>query len=976
MTRINRLSNLLIALFLLSTLCFTALAQKKRKNDPKRPGRTTQPPANPRVPAPDFPLQTTRQLPLASFQSPVTELRLENGLKVVLQESHGLPLVALGRWYRVGSKDDPVGLSGISWLVERSGLSSQVNLPSDDVRRVMIESGGNWTSYTFLDQTAYLTTVASSGLQPVLRLEAAKMSATLASLGDSPGGRRRALAESRALEGDPAWLLNSEVGALAFQRHSYRWPVPGWSEEVTFIHHEQLLQHWKQYYAPSNAVLVLVGDFETRSTLALIQDLFGRISRSPDPPRSQRLEAEARGERRIRIVSDSNVSYLQLAWPAPDILNDDFYALLLLDSILTGAKGVNLRDAAWETAARRSSRLHRALVSKKLATDVRSRLLPTHTGYLYSIMARLSGPFLHQAAEEAILEQLEQLKGVALTNSELAKGRSQLTVREFLDQESVSKRAHQLGFFESIASYQLIDQFEGKVSRLSADDLQRVATRYFRDKTRTTGWLVPDTTRPAVTVESLMPSAERSTSGGVTRSAGAAAEQLPLPSFPPETAFTVGSNSRVSADGGAMLDKLPSIEMVRPSGVTAQRSTLVNGVTVLVAETAAPSTVTILAAMKAGVAHEVQDGACAAVLANRMLDRGTIARSGEQLAEMFDFLGAELLLETGDFNSVVMVRGLSKDASLLIQLLSEMIQSPSFSSSEFEKTRDELLGEFQYQTEDSDWVAEEALRERLYPFGYPMSHTTLARDLKKATLEQVKQFYRLHYRPDQFILSVAGQVSTDAILASASKFFSSWVAPGSVEAAQPASLLAVAPGEQQIELKGKRHSQIALAISAVSIRQPDFYPLMVLDHLFAKAGNGGRLGERFREAEATAFAVETGLAPSLAETPWILRVKCDPAEAGRITRLIREEAHRMKDQALSEAEAAAAKKSLINAWTVRLESNEGVARELVHAEIHQLGEDYLQRFPSLIEAVSLEGLLDCARTRFDFANAAVTVVGP
>lgn len=976
----------LVSVFVLA-FCLIPLAQKKDKRAPqKRPDIPIQPiPANPRPALPDPLLRTAPQPPLAGFQSPVTEVKLDNGLKVLLQEIHSRPLLAVGRWYRVGSADDPAGLSGIAWMVERSGLSNYVSLPKYDVGRVLIESGGDWTSYTFLDQTAYLATVASNALEPVLKLEAERMSGLSTGLQENAAGRRRALAESMALHGDPRWILNSEVTALAFQRHPYRWPVSGWREDA--MSHEALLQHHRRFGGPNNAVLVVTGDFETRTTLDLIQRVFGRIPRTPDPGRIQKLEPEARGERRIRIVSDSAIGHLQLAWTAPDLLNDDFYSLLILDAILSGAKGLNLRDAAWNAAARRSSRLYRALVDKKLATEVRSRLLPTRAGYLYSITARLSEPFQHQAAEEAVLEQLERLKDETLPDSELAQARNQLVAREFLDQETVSKRAHQLGFFESIASYRLLEQFEAKSAQPSIEDLRRVASRYFRDKARVTGWLVPDATRPVMTVETLAPSGDAQSSNRGTRVADAAGKELPLPdrSAPLQTVFTASNPSRIPVGGqpiaasGEPLGKLSSMDASGLVTVKPLRRRLANGVTVLVAEAGATSTVTILGAMKAGAAHEMQEGAGTAALVTRMLERGTTSKSGEQLAGTFGSLGAELSVQTGHFASYVVVRGLSKDGPLLIQLLAEMFQSASFLPAEFDKTRAELLGQLQDGAETSGWVAEEALRQRLYPLGHPlgrMAGGTLA-DVKSISLAQVKQFYQRNYGPDRFVLCVAGQMAAEPVFEAASKFFGGWSVQGGAEAVDVASWRPVVEaGEQRIELKGSRHSEIALAVSGVSISHPDFYPLLILNHLFGRAANGGRLAEHVREAALPAFAVETQLEASLAESPWFVRASCDPAETNRMIALIREEAGRMKDQVLSDSEVTSAKKSLVNAWIVDLESNEGIARQMMQTEMYQLGEDYLQRFPMLIQGVSLESLMDCARTRFDFAKAAVVVVGP
>jgi zinc protease len=910
-----------------------------------------------------------RQSPIANLQD-VTEVKLDNGLKVLLREIHTTPLVSVGCWYRVGSRDEQVGITGISHWVEHMNFKGTPNLPKGRMASIIEDAGGYWNGYTSLDQTAYFETVAASSLEDVLKLEAERMTLSLFDPAEVAAERTVVISELQGAENNPKDLLDRDVTAAALKIHPYRLPTGGWLQDLESLTREQLYQHYQQYYAPNNAVLVVVGDFRTPTALEFIKKQFGRIPRKPDPVRRKTIEPEPEGERRIKILREGATPYLQVAYPAPDILNDDFYAFLILDAALNGAKGMNLWSSPLEADAGKSSRLYRALIDKKLAAHVNSALLPTQDPYLYKLTLTLPDTFQFQPAEEVIHDELEKLKNYGITDYELDKTKNQLLARTFLDQDTTAKLAHQLGYFESIASHQFLGSLEDKIGHVSQDDLRRVAIKYFSDRARTIGLFVPLPKQQKIEVEKL--SAEKRLK---EKAGGNWVEGTRL----------LGLKSTVSAyharsDAGVVPAEGAKPQLVRPQiALKLKRQVLPNGVVIMAAENHTSPTVTVLASIKAGAMRDGDENAGIANFVGTMLEHGTKGKSVYQLAEGFDFLGAHLRTETNYLVTSLLVEGLKKDLGSFVALLAEMFQSPSFPSSEMEKVKAELLSELGEQSEDPAAVADQVLRERIYPQGHPFRRKAngSAKTVEKLKPADLLSFYRRTYRPDEFTIVVAGDIEPEEVFILVGKHFGKWTAAGSPEVfAIPPVSIGLGEGKQIVPLRNKSQCDIVLGIPGISIRSPDYYPMLVLNQILGQTGLGGRLGSRIRDQEGLAYDVSSSFDGSLGEGPFVIRAGAGSQQVDRVVALIKEEIENLKAHGVTEQEVAAAKGYLINSTPVRLESNEGITREFERIELFQLGEDYLTRYPDLISSVTMDRLLDCVRTQLVFDKGALVVAGP
>jgi zinc protease len=416
---------------------------------------------------------------------------LDNGLKVLVQEEHTAPLASVWCWYKVGSKDERPGLTGVSHWVEHMNFKGTTNIPRDQVKGIIEQFGGSWNGYTWIDQTTYLETATTDALDRMLFIEAERMANCLYDPQDCESERSVIISELQGGENDPDQLLDQELTATAFKAHPYRHPTIGWLPDLESMTRDDLYSYYRRHYVPNNATLVVVGDVATDAALRQVDRHFGRIPPGADIPRLRTTEPDQGGERRLTIRKEGTAAYLKVGYHAPSATDRDFFPLLVLDAVLTGAKGLNLWSSFRVPPPQRSARLYRALVERGLASSVSGALMPTEQPFLYTISATATDGVPLSTVESAMLEELERVRCDGITAAELTRAQAQLRARLVFDNDSVTNIAHQLGYFETIASVDVFSSAPSKIAAVTLPDVASAAQRTLATSNRTIGWFDP-----------------------------------------------------------------------------------------------------------------------------------------------------------------------------------------------------------------------------------------------------------------------------------------------------------------------------------------------------------------------------------------------------------------------------------------------------------------------------------------------------
>jgi zinc protease len=423
----------------------------------------------------------------------VRETVLDNGLKVLVQEVHTAPLASVWCWYKVGSKDEGPGLTGVSHWVEHMNFKGTRNIPRDQVKGIIEQFGGTWNGYTWIDQTTYLETASSDALDRMLFIEAERMSACLYTPDDCESERTVIISELKGGENDPEQLLDIELTAAAFRVHPYQHPTIGWLSDLETMTRDDLYGHYRRFYIPNNATLVIVGDVDTDTVLRQVEHHFGAIPAGDTPPRVRgSIEPPQQAERRVHFRKEGTTAYWRAAFHAPAVSDPDFFPMLFIDAALSGASGVNLWSGHQVPTPQRSARLYRAVVDRGLASNVGGAVLPTEHPFLYYIWGTVAERQTLKNVEEAILTEVDRLAQYGITEAEFTKVRTQLRARFVYEIDSVTDIAHQLGYFETIGSWKTFQNLIPRLATVTVDQVNAVARRYLTADNRTIGWFEPE----------------------------------------------------------------------------------------------------------------------------------------------------------------------------------------------------------------------------------------------------------------------------------------------------------------------------------------------------------------------------------------------------------------------------------------------------------------------------------------------------
>jgi len=417
---------------------------------------------------------------------PVTEATLDNGLRVLIQEDPRNPIVAVQIFYRVGSRNELPGATGLAHFLEHMMFKGTPTHGRGEISRLIELNGGRDNAFTTKDMTGYHVSIAADRLDLVLGLEADRMRNLLLAPAEIDSERKVVMEERRTrIDDDPEGVVYEAMSSIAFLAHPYRWPIIGWMSDIARINPGELRAFYDTYYRPNNAILVIAGDVKAPAALAQVRRHFGPIPRGATPAPVTALEPDQSDERRVIVRKEAaQLPVVNIAWHVPNFRSEDAPALELLSTLLSEG---------------RASRLYRHLVyDKRMALGAGgeysySSLDPT----LFWFFATLLPGQSPESVEQALLAEVEQLKKEPVPAEELTRARNQIEASFVWEQDSVFSRASVLGRFEMLGSWRMLDDFLPKVRAVTAADLQRVAQRYFPLDRKNVSILLPAEPAPA-----------------------------------------------------------------------------------------------------------------------------------------------------------------------------------------------------------------------------------------------------------------------------------------------------------------------------------------------------------------------------------------------------------------------------------------------------------------------------------------------
>jgi len=860
---------------------------------------------------------------------------LDNGLTLFLQEKHDAPIASFWAWYRVGSRNELPGLTGVSHWVEHMQFKGTPTIAKGQIFGDVSRVGGQLNAMTSMDWTGYYETLPADQLDLSLQIESDRMVNSLYDPEEVASERTVILSERQGAENRTTYHLYEEVIGAAFQGHPYSHAVIGYERDLKTMGRNDLYNHYRRYYRPNNAFITAVGDFDAGELAEKIRASFGNIENSdldiPLVPEA----APQYGERRGTVRKPSAAAYMMMGYKIPDAKHPDMPAILVADALLSGAKAMGMGGGS---AMGRSSRLYRALVTSGLARSAGSSAGLNLDPYLWNFSATALPGVEPEAIEAAFEAEIERLKNELASEEEFLKARKQSRAQYIYSQESVTSQAFWLGQMEIVDHATRVDTLGDELAAVTPEDVQRVVQTWLVPEGRTIGWQIPDDDVVSSGVD--MPQDE------------------PVIAYAPEIFGYTGEE--VSSHGFV-------------------RTELPNGIIVLAQPRPGDQAIDGSIRIRAGHAATNDDIPGRASMTGSMLNRGTENRSFEDYNEAIDSIGAMLGVSSGRQSIEVGWHSLMEDLDAVLDIAADIIRHPTFPEDELERIRKQAITGLREQEQDTGAMAGKALRELMYPEGHPY-RTPSSGDIpsvEKITRDDLAAYHKAHFGPTATTISIVGGTENlQEAVARLQRVFGDWAN----EIPEPHEVSPVDPPAHSIRsaitVRGRSQADISIGYPTIPRNHPDYYALQVANLVLGQLGLMGRLGADVRDKHGLAYYVYSSVSGGKANSIWGSRAGVDPANIGRALEGIEQELRRIREEPVSDDELADAKSFLIGSLPLGLESLGGVTDLLLTLEEYDLGLDYLDRYPEIISALTKDDLLRAISSHVDPDRLAIGIAGP
>jgi zinc protease len=415
--------------------------------------------------------------------SPVfTRTQLANGLTVYIKEVHSAPIATAWLAYRIGSRNEATGMTGISHWCEHMMFKGTQRYPAGALDKAIDRVGGSWNAFTSMDYTMYHELLPVEHIGIALDAEADRMMNAQFDPEETESERTVIISERQGRENSPLFWLREAMRASAFRVHGYHHEIIGDMTDLHTMTRDDLYNHYQRHYHPANAALIVVGAFGTDDIMAQVERYYGDLPYHDVPDLFVRPEPEQLGEKRVVVERPGSTSFLQLSHRIPPASHPDWIALDFLDAILTGPGG---------SIDNKTSRLYQALVKTGIAAGMAGGASETIDPYLYSITLALNEGKTHQESEDAILQAIERIQQDGITDDELQRVKKQTRAALAYEQESISTQAYLQGLAWILDMPDWDVRYAEGIASMTREKVQEVAQKYLIAQRRIIGWLLP-----------------------------------------------------------------------------------------------------------------------------------------------------------------------------------------------------------------------------------------------------------------------------------------------------------------------------------------------------------------------------------------------------------------------------------------------------------------------------------------------------
>jgi zinc protease len=868
----------------------------------------------------------------------ITEYELKNGLRALLFPDDSKPIITVNMTYKVGSRHEGYGETGMAHLLEHlvfKGTPRHPNIPKE-----LTEHGARANGTTWFDRTNYYETVddTEENFRWALDLEADRMINSFIARKDLESEFTVVRNEFERGENSPSGVLNKRMLAATFQWHNYGHSTIGEKSDIEGAPIERLQAFYKNYYQPDNAVLVLVGRLDEPKTLNLVQEYFGKI---PKPARvltpTYTAEPTQDGERQVTLRRVGEVQIVAVDHRTPAEAHPDQAALSVLADIL--------RDDP-------SGRLYKALVETKKAVRVSGSQFGMAEAGIFSCSANLRPEQNLDEAKSILLNVLEEIKtSKPPTREEVEKARTRLLKNIEMSFRQSDSLGLTLSTYIGAGDWRLIFLHRDNLEKVTADDVLRVAKSYLKPANRTVGLFIPD----------------------------ANPDRAEIPAAPDVATLLKDYKGRNNIARGENFDPTPS----NIEGRT-KRGELASGMKyAFMPKKTRGSSVTASLTLRFGTLEDLKGKQMASEFAGSMLDEGTAKKTRQQIQEALDVLKARVFVNGGGQEVDVSIDTDREHFVEVLRLVAEILQEPEFPEAEFDKLKRQMLSGLERSKSEPDALANRMYARLSRPQyskddpRYQMTFEEEAEAVKAVTLEQVKSFYREFYGASHATIGIVGDFDDAATLAVLQEKFASWKNPNAYKR--------IARDYENVAVRNERiltpdkANAFYVAGFGFPMRDDDAdYPALTISGYMIGGGFlNSRLATRIRQKEGISYSVAGSYRadPLDKDGTFIARMIYNPENLPKLETAFKEEIERVAKEGFTTEELEAAKSGWLRSQKVSRSRDGAIASTLNNYLFYGRDYNWNAQREEKIKNLTLDQVNAATKKHLDFTRMTLIKAG-
>ena len=831
---------------------------------------------------------------------------VSNGLKVLLKEDHSAPVATFMVTYEVGSRNEAIGYTGSTHLLEHLMFKGSNKFNTDkgnSVFQLLQSLGARMNATTWLDRTNYYETLPSSELETAIEIEADRMRNAYIKEADRESEMTVVRNEFERGQNNPSGVLDEHIWATAYHAHPYHHSTIGWKADIENVSIERLKAFYDTFYWPNNATATVVGDFETGEALAMIKKYFGRIRKSTkEIPQVYTTEPAQEGQRTVTLKRAGQQGIVGLAHKSPSATHEDAASFIVLSSILSSGK---------------NSRFYKNITDKGLTTSIFIWDSLFKDPGLFAVYANLAPGVEHKAVEDALVAEYESIKKGGVTDEEVSKAKAQLVASMKFRQDGSMAVAGSLN--EAIASgdWTLYTRYEDLINSVTAESIKEIVNKYFLEDLSTVGYFIPEIS-------------------------GSQAERKPATSAKELVEMKKQYFSKEDQGGlaGQVVDSEP-VEGIRL--LTLKRG---SGV------------VTINGSFMGGDIYADDNNSRVPDLVVSMLDQGTTKQTKFEISNQLEKAGARLNISNGKSNVGFSAKFLSNDLEMVFGLLSEQLQSPAFNKEDLEKIKKRMVTNYKKRKESTRGRAVNNMLTSLYPGGHqnaPQDNDKSIEDINKTTTEDLKAFHKQNYGKGGMVIVAVGDVDHEQLSNTIKKEFGAW------KNSPLSKKLETKKGKKlgkkaYVTMEDKTSTDFVVGIPlGINKFHEDYMPLIVASHILG--GNfSARLMQTVRVKEGLTYGINSAITgfDNNNDGYWMVGGTFAPELLAKGEKATLREIKKWAEEGVTQAEVDITKSTLMGSYQVGFDTTYGLSSGILSA-VNVWGDlSYVDSYPGKVGGVTLD----------------------